>query len=341
MHLEFNLNMIERHIIIDSVDPVVFYGVNNTNIQLIRNLYPKLRMAARGSVITVIGDDAETEDFEKKIKELEEYCAKYNKLTEDVILDTIKGLPPKELKMDDAIIYGVNGKPIIGRTPNQQLLVKTFNDNDLTFALGPAGTGKTYLAVALAVRALKNHEVRKIVLSRPAVEAGEKLGFLPGDMKEKIDPYLQPLYDALEDMLPSVKLKELLDSDTIQIAPLAFMRGRTLNDSIIVLDEAQNTTTHQIKMFLTRLGIGSKMIVTGDTTQIDLPHTVTSGLIHALHVLKGVKGIGKVEFEKKDIVRHQLVQRIVEAYERHDALQKAQMLEEQNSGETKDENNNN
>jgi phosphate starvation-inducible PhoH-like protein len=333
--------MIERHIIIDSVDPVVFYGVNNTNIQLIRNLYPKLRMAARGSVITVIGDDAETEDFEKKIKELEEYCAKYNKLTEDVILDTIKGLPPKELKMDDAIIYGVNGKPIIGRTPNQQLLVKTFNDNDLTFALGPAGTGKTYLAVALAVRALKNHEVRKIVLSRPAVEAGEKLGFLPGDMKEKIDPYLQPLYDALEDMLPSVKLKELLDSDTIQIAPLAFMRGRTLNDSIIVLDEAQNTTTHQIKMFLTRLGIGSKMIVTGDTTQIDLPHTVTSGLIHALHVLKGVKGIGKVEFEKKDIVRHQLVQRIVEAYERHDALQKAQMLEEQNSGETKDENNNN
>jgi phosphate starvation-inducible PhoH-like protein len=333
--------MIERHIIIDSVDPVVFYGVNNTNIQLIRNLYPKLRMAARGSVITVIGDDAETEDFEKKIKELEEYCAKYNKLTEDVILDTIKGLPPKELKMDDAIIYGVNGKPIIGRTPNQQLLVKTFNDNDLTFALGPAGTGKTYLAVALAVRALKNHEVRKIVLSRPAVEAGEKLGFLPGDMKEKIDPYLQPLYDALEDMLPSVKLKELLDSDTIQIAPLAFMRGRTLNDSIIVLDEAQNTTTHQIKMFLTRLGIGSKMIVTGDTTQIDLPHTVTSGLIHALHVLKGVKGIGKVEFEKKDIVRHQLVQRIVEAYERHDALQKAQMLEEQNSGKTKDENNNN
>jgi phosphate starvation-inducible PhoH-like protein len=333
--------MIERHIIIDSVDPVVFYGVNNTNIQLIRNLYPKLRMAARGSVITVIGDDAETEDFEKKIKELEEYCAKYNKLTEDVILDTIKGLPPKELKMDDAIIYGVNGKPIIGRTPNQQLLVKTFNDNDLTFALGPAGTGKTYLAVALAVRALKNHEVRKIVLSRPAVEAGEKLGFLPGDMKEKIDPYLQPLYDALEDMLPSAKLKELLDSDTIQIAPLAFMRGRTLNDSIIVLDEAQNTTTHQIKMFLTRLGIGSKMIVTGDTTQIDLPHTVTSGLIHALHVLKGVKGIGKVEFEKKDIVRHQLVQRIVEAYERHDALQKAQMLEEQNSEENKDENNNN
>lgn len=315
--------MIEKHIIIDNVDPVVFYGVNNTNIQLIRDLFPKLRMAARGSVITVIGDEQETERFETKIKELEDYCATYNKLTEDVILDTVKGMPPKQLKMDDVIVYGVNGKPISGRTPNQQLLVKTFGDNDLTFALGPAGTGKTYLAVALAVRALKNKEVRKIILSRPAVEAGEKLGFLPGDMKDKIDPYLQPLYDALEDMIPGAKLREYMDGDVIQIAPLAFMRGRTLNDAIIVLDEAQNTTTHQIKMFLTRLGMGSKMIITGDTTQIDLPRTTTSGLIQALRVLRGVKGIGKVEFEKKDIVRHQLVQRIVEAYEKHDKLRKA------------------
>ncbi len=305
--------MIERHIIIDNVDPVAFYGVNNSNIQLIRNLFPKLRMAARGSVITVMGDDEEPARFEKNIKELEEFCVKYNKLTEDVIFDTIKGVPPKELKMDDVIIYGVNGKPITGRTPNQQLLVKTFGENDLTFALGPAGTGKTYLAVALAVRALKNREMRKIILSRPAVEAGEKLGFLPGDMKDKIDPYLQPLYDALEDMIPSVKLKEYMESNVIQIAPLAFMRGRTLNDAVIVLDEAQNTTPHQIKMFLTRLGIGSKMIVTGDTTQIDLPRTTTSGLIHALRVLDNVKGIGKVEFDKKDIVRHHLVQRIVEA----------------------------
>ena len=315
--------MIERHIIIDNVDPVVFYGVNNSNIQIIRNLFPKLRMAARGSVITVIGDEAETEKFEHDIKQLEEYCATYNTLPEDVILDTIKGLPPKELKMDDAIIYGVNGKPIKGRTPNQQLMVKTFNENDLTFALGPAGTGKTYLAVALAGRALKNREARKIILSRPAVEAGEKLGFLPGDMRDKIDPYLQPLYDALEDMIPGAKLKEYMDTNVIQIAPLAFMRGRTLNDAIIVLDEAQNTTTHQIKMFLTRLGMGSKMVVTGDTTQIDLPRSVTSGLIQALKVLDGVKGIGKIEFGKKDIVRHQLVQRIVEAYERHDALLKA------------------
>ena len=320
--------MIERHVLIDSVDPVVFYGVTNAYIQLIRNLFPKLRMAARGSVITVIGDDEETAHFEHKIKELEAYCLKYNKLTEDVILDTVKGQPPKELKMDDVIVYGVNGKPISGRTPNQQLLVKTFGENDLTFALGPAGTGKTYLAVALAVRALKNKEVRKIILSRPAVEAGEKLGFLPGDMKEKIDPYLQPLYDALEDMIPGAKLRELMEGDVIQIAPLAFMRGRTLNDAIIVLDEAQNTTTHQIKMFLTRLGMGSKMIVTGDTTQIDLPRSTPSGLVQALKILHRVKGIGIVEFEKKDIVRHALVQRIVEAYERHEAMVQQQARDE-------------
>lgn len=315
--------MIERHVIIDSVDPVVFYGVNNSNIQLIRDLFPKLRMAARGTVITVIGDEDETERFERNVKRLEEYCAKYNKLNEDVIIDTINGVPPKELKMDDAIVYGVNGKPIKARTPNQQLMVKACTDNDLTFALGPAGTGKTYLAVALAVRALKNKEVRKIILSRPAVEAGEKLGFLPGDMRDKIDPYLQPLYDALEDMIPGAKLKELMDGNVIQIAPLAFMRGRTLNDAVIVLDEAQNTTVHQIKMFLTRLGMGSKMIVTGDTSQIDLPRSTASGLVQALKVLRHVEGIGRVEFGKKDIVRHRLVQRIVEAYEKHDALAKA------------------
>ena len=308
--------MIERIILIDAADPVSFYGVNNCNMQLIRNLFPKLRVAARGSVIKVIGEDGETAEFERKIKELEEYAVQHNALTEEVILDIVKGDAPRELKRDDVIIYGINGKPITGRTPNQQRLVEAFAHNDLTFALGPAGTGKTYVAIALAVRALKNREVRKIILWRPAVEAGEKLGFLPGDMKDKIDPYLQPLYDALEDMIPAAKLREYMESKVIQIAPLAFMRGRTLSDAVIVLDEAQNTTTHQIKMFLTRLGMNAKMIITGDVTQIDLPRSTASGLVQALRVLRDVQGIGRVEFGKKDIVRHALVQRIVEAYER-------------------------
>ncbi len=314
--------MIERIVIIDSVDPLCFYGVNNANMQLIKNLYPKLRISARGSVIRVIGEETETADFEAKIKELSAYAEHYNTLTEEAILDIIKGEAPKELKRDGVIIYGINGKPISARNANQQLMVESFAKNDLTFALGPAGTGKTYIAIALAVRALKNREVRKIILSRPAVEAGEKLGFLPGDMKDKIDPYLQPLYDALEDMIPSIKLKEYMESNVIQIAPLAFMRGRTLNDAVIVLDEAQNTTVHQIKMFLTRLGMNAKMIITGDATQIDLPRSVQSGLVQALKVLANVPGIGRVEFAKKDIVRHSLVQRIVEAYERHEALAK-------------------
>ena len=320
--------MIERIIVIDNVDPVVFYGVNNSNMQLIRNLFPKLRIAARGNLIKVLGDDEETATFEKNIKELEDYCAKYNQLGEDVILDVVKGKPPKELKMDDVIIYGVNGKPIQGRSANQQKLVRAFQDNDLTFALGPAGTGKTYVAIAMAVRALKNREVKKVILSRPAVEAGEKLGFLPGDMKDKIDPYLQPLYDALEDMIPAAKLREYMETGVIQIAPLAFMRGRTINDAVIILDEAQNTTTHQIKMFLTRLGMNAKMVVTGDVTQIDLPRTTVSGLVQALRVLREVPGVGRVQFEKKDIVRHPLVQRIVEAYERHDEEQRALRIAE-------------
>lgn len=318
--------MNERTVIINDCDPVVFYGVNNSNMRLISNLFPKLRITARGSVIKVIGEESETAEFELKIKELEQYTAKYNSLPEDTIIDVIKGQAPKELKKDSVIIYGINGKPIQGRTPNQQRLVEEFTKNDLTFALGPAGTGKTYVAIALAVRALKNKEVRKIILSRPAVEAGEKLGFLPGDMKDKIDPYLQPLYDALEDMIPAVKLREYMESKVIQIAPLAFMRGRTLSDAVIVLDEAQNTTTHQIKMFLTRLGCNAKMIITGDITQIDLPRSVGSGLVQALRVLRDVEGIGKVEFGKKDIIRHALVQRIVEAYEREE--QRRQALEQ-------------
>ena len=327
--------MIERHVIIDNVDPVVFYGVNNCNIQLIRNLFPKLRMAARGNVIKVIGDEEETALFEQKVKELADFCNHYNQLNEEVIIDTIKGTPPKELKMDDAIIFGVNGKPIKARTPNQQLLVKTFTENDLTFALGPAGTGKTYLAVAMAVRALKNREVRKIILSRPAVEAGEKLGFLPGDMKDKIDPYLQPLYDALEDMIPAVKLQDMMEKHIIQIAPLAFMRGRTLSDAVVILDEAQNTTSQQIRMFLTRMGTNTKMIITGDMTQIDLPRDQRSGLKEALKILEGVEGIGVVNLGQKDIVRHKLVTRIVNAYEKNDKeraeAREARLAEKENT----------
>ena len=310
--------MNERTVIIDQIDPHTFYGVNNNNINLIRNLFPKLRLAARGNVIKVIGEENETLDFEQKIHEIEDYAVKYNKLTEDVIIDIVKGDAPKAIDAEGVIIFGQNGRPISPRNANQAKMVKSFAENDLTFALGPAGTGKTYIAIALAVAALKNKQCRRILLSRPAVEAGEKLGFLPGDMKDKIDPYLRPLYDALEDMIPQVKLKEYMETDTIQIAPLAFMRGRTLNDAVIILDEAQNTTKHQMKMFLTRLGHNAKMIVTGDATQIDLPRTVQSGLIQALRILRGVKGLGIIEYEKKDIVRHPLVQRIVDAYEKRE-----------------------
>ena len=313
--------MIERIYILESVDPVIFYGVNNVNMQLIKTLFPKLRIVARGNVMKEIGDEDESELFLKKIREVEKYCEEFNSLSEDVILDIIKGKAPVITKQENLIIHGMNGKPIVARTENQQRLVKAFEENDLVFATGPAGTGKTFIAIALAVKALKNKEIRKIILSRPAVEAGEKLGFLPGEMKDKLDPYLQPLYDALQDMVPGAKLKEYMENNVIQIAPLAFMRGRTLNDAVIILDEAQNTTTHQIKMFLTRLGMNAKMIITGDVTQIDLPPTATSGLVQAMQILKGVKGIGKVEFEKKDIVRHKLVQRIVEAYDKFDSKQ--------------------
>lgn len=307
--------MIERTVIINQVDPQTFYGVNSANISLLRNLFPKLRIAARGNVIKVIGEESETAEFERKVREIEAHAVKYNKLKDEDIIDIVKGDVPKAVASEGVIIFGQSGRPIAPRNRNQSLMVKSFVENDLTFALGPAGTGKTYIAIALAVAALKNKQCKRILLSRPAVEAGEKLGFLPGDMKDKIDPYLRPLYDALEDMIPPLKLKEYMENDTIQIAPLAFMRGRTLNDSVIILDEAQNTTRQQMKMFLTRLGMASKMIVTGDTSQIDLPRSVQSGLLQAMRILKGVKGIGVIEFGKKDIVRHPLVQRIVDAYE--------------------------
>ncbi len=310
--------MIERIIILENVDPVVFFGINNTNIQLLKTLFPKLRIVARGNVIKVIGEEDEINLFEKSIHELERFSIDMNMLKEEDILDIVKGKAPNVVKQENLIIHGMNGKPIVARTENQQKLVEMFDKNDLVFAMGPAGSGKTYTAIALAVKALKTKQVKKIILSRPAVEAGEKLGFLPGDMKDKIDPYLQPLYDALEDMIPPVKLKEYIENKVIQIAPLAFMRGRTLNDAIIILDEAQNTTKPQIKMFLTRLGMNGKMIVTGDITQIDLPRTEQSGLIHSLRVLKNIPGVATVEFNKKDIVRHRLVQRIVEAYEKEE-----------------------
>ena len=312
--------MIERIIILDGTDPITFFGANNTNFQLIKSLFPKLRIVARGNVIKVVGEELELAGFEEKIREMEKYCGDFNLLNEEAITGIVKGKASSLAafqKQEHLIIYGINGRPIQAKTANQQKLVKAFDTHDLLFAIGPAGSGKTYTAIALAVRALKNKEVRKIILSRPAVEAGEKLGFLPGDMKEKIDPYLQPLYDALEDMIPVAKLKEHVENKVIQIAPLAFMRGRTLNDAIVILDEAQNTSIPQIKMFLTRMGINAKMIVTGDITQIDLPPSQMSGLIHAMQVLKRIPGIAQIEFNKKDIVRHKLVQRIVEAYEKN------------------------
>ena len=309
--------MIEKLIVLEDIDPVIFYGVNNANMQLIKALYPKLRIVARGNVIKVLGDEEEMCAFEENITKLEKYCAEYNSLKEEVIIDIIKGNAPQAEKSGNVIVFSVTGKPIIPRSENQLKLVEAFAKNDMLFAIGPAGSGKTYTAIALAVRALKNKEIKKIILSRPAVEAGEKLGFLPGDMKDKIDPYLQPLYDALQDMIPAAKLKEYMELNIIQIAPLAFMRGRTLN-------EAQNTTTQQIKMFLTRMGMNTKMIVTGDMTQIDLPSSQTSGLVQALRILKGVKGISFVELNKKDIVRHKLVTQIVEAYEKFDKEAKAE-----------------
>ena len=308
--------MIEKHIVLEDIDPVVLYGVNNVNMQIIKALYPKLRIVARGNVIHVMGDELEMCALEDNMLKLQEHILKYNTLTEEDVLHALKGEKTHRPGGDDVIVFSVTGKPIAPRTPGQKCLLNAYEQNDMVFATGPAGTGKTYTAIALAVRALKNKQVRRIILSRPAVEAGEKLGFLPGDMKDKIDPYLQPLYDALEDMVPPARLREMMEQNIIQIAPLAFMRGRTLNDAVVILDEAQNTTVAQIKMFLTRMGMSTKMIVTGDLTQVDLPRNTCSGLADALRVLQGVKGIGFVQMDERDIVRHKLVTRIVEAYRR-------------------------
>lgn len=325
--------MIEKEFVLEEVDPVIFFGVNNVNIQLIKALYPKLRIGARGNVLKVMGDIEEMCAFEESIMALEKHCAQYNSLPEEVIIDLVKGNKPQIERASNTIVFSVTGKPITPRTENQAKLVEEYDKNDMVFAIGPAGSGKTYTAIALAVRSLKNKQIKKIILSRPAVEAGEKLGFLPGDMKEKIDPYLQPLYDALQDMIPAAKLKEYMELNVIQIAPLAFMRGRTLNDAVVILDEAQNTTTQQIKMFLTRMGMNTKMVVTGDMTQIDLPYSQPSGLIQAMRILKGVKGISFVELNKKDIVRHKLVTRIVDAYEKFEEKNKEEKKEEKKKKE--------
>lgn len=301
---------------------MVFYGVNNSHLQMIRSLFPKLRIVARNNVIRVLGDEEEMASFEEKIEKMRLHVLKYNNIGEEDILDIVKSRQTKRDAVKGVIVYNISGKPIKCKSENQQQLVDAYEKNDMVFATGPAGTGKTYLSIALAVRALKDKTARKIILSRPAVEAGEKLGFLPGDMKEKIDPYLQPLYDALGDMLPAVKLQDMMEKNIIQIAPLAFMRGRTLSDAVVILDEAQNTTPAQLRMFLTRMGWDTKMIITGDMTQIDLPRGQRSGLSEALQILKDVEGIGFVELNKKDIVRHKLVTRIVNAYESHDDKEK-------------------
>ena len=296
----------------------MFYGVGNAHLQMIKSLYPKLRIVARDNVLRVLGDEEEMAKAEEDIELMRKHLAKYNMLNEEDILDIVKGKQTKADSVKGVLVYSISGRPIKSRSENQQQLIEAYEKNDMVFAVGPAGTGKTYLSIALAVKALKEKAIKKIILSRPAVEAGEKLGFLPGDMKDKIDPYLQPLYDALEDMIPAVKLQDMMEKHIIQIAPLAFMRGRTLSDAVVILDEAQNTTSQQIRMFLTRMGMNTKMIITGDLTQIDLPREQRSGLKEALKILDGVEGIGVVKLGQKDIVRHKLVTRIVNAYDKYD-----------------------
>ena len=311
--------MIEKHIVLEDIDPVLLYGAGNNHLQMIRALFPKLRIVARDNVIRVLGDEEQMCAFEENIETMRQHVLKFNRISEEDILEIVKGKKTTDEMPDGVVVYTMSGKPVKPRSDKQQQLVEAFCRNDMVFAVGPAGTGKTYLSIALAVKALKAKTIKKIILSRPAVEAGEKLGFLPGDMKEKIDPYLQPLYDALEDMLPAAKLQDLMEKHVIQIAPLAFMRGRTLSDAVVILDEAQNTTCAQLRMFLTRMGWNSKMIITGDMTQIDLPSHTKSGLKEALEILRDIEAIGVVELGQKDIVRHKLVTRIVNAYEKNES----------------------
>ncbi|WP_046758185.1 PhoH family protein [Kordia jejudonensis] len=303
---------------LSEISPREFFGHQNTNIELLKKYFPKLKIVARGNKIKAYGDEALLEEFDKRLMMLMEHFGKYNKIDENVIERVLTSESAKDYDTSassgETIVHGTNGKLIKAITANQRKLVELMNKNDMVFAIGPAGTGKTYTGVALAVRALKNKEVRRIILTRPAVEAGESLGFLPGDLKEKLDPYMQPLYDALRDMIPPEKLAKYIEDGTIQIAPMAFMRGRTLDNAFVILDEAQNTTHAQMKMFLTRMGKNAKFMLTGDPGQIDLPRRVISGLKEALLVLKDIKGIGIIYLDDKDVVRHRLVKKVIEAY---------------------------
>ena len=323
--------MTEKHIILEDIDPVAFYGVGNSHLQMLRSLFPKLRIMARDNVIRVLGDEEELCAYEESMEKMQQHLLKFNVIGEEDILDIVKGRKTRDSSAKDVVVYNLSGKPIKSRSHNQQELIDAYMENDMVFAIGPAGTGKTYLSIALAVKALKEKTAERIILSRPAVEAGEKLGFLPGDMKEKIDPYLQPLYDALEDMIPQAKLQDMIDKHIIQIAPLAFMRGRTLSDAVVILDEAQNTTPAQIRMFLTRMGWNTKMIITGDLTQVDLPRSHASGLQQAMEILQGTKGIAVIHMDSKDIVRHKLVTRIVNKFQEYDDINNK--LNKNNDGE--------
>jgi len=310
----------EKTIYLESVEPVEIFGANNVNLNKIKGYFPKLKFIARGNELKVVGPDEEITSFEQSFQMILDYYLSYNRLQsediEQLLFDPSHQLSAANGDFKEPLVFGNSGKPIFARTVNQVRLVKEYDKNDLLLAVGPAGTGKTYTAIALAVRALRNKQVRRIVLTRPAVEAGEHLGFLPGDLKEKLDPYLQPLYDALNDMIPSKKLANNIEDGSIHIAPLAFMRGRTLENAFVILDEGQNATVNQLKMFLTRMGHGSKFIVTGDITQIDLPYRRDSGLLQAMRILKNIDGIATVNFDARDIVRHRLVKHIVDAYEK-------------------------
>jgi phosphate starvation-inducible protein PhoH and related proteins len=327
--------MTEIVIFLEDIDPVIFFGTNNSLLDKIRSFFPKIKIVARGNEIKCLGEESEITFFAEKFNDLIEYYRKYNRLDdrdiEKYFFDAEHMASASKGDFEQVIVFGTSGKPIRARTINQLQLISDYRTNDLIIAEGPAGTGKTYTSIALAVRALKEREVKKIILTRPAVEAGERLGFLPGDMKEKLDPYLQPLYDALHDMLPYKKLETWIEDGTVQIAPLAFMRGRTLENAFVILDEAQNATISQLKMFLTRMGMNSKFIMTGDSTQIDLPRKSESGLFQAMRILTDIEGISIIKFDERDIVRHKLVKSIVRAYENEEAGGKPKRTDQANT----------